>query len=241
MFWLKLGAGVNMRNRYLPQQSPINLITDSSVRVQFPPDYLEPNYMRTPLSGYFCGHNDFYLNSPLGVGFDAKRGVLESIELYSPSEHLLNGVSFDFEFHFLHTLYSCVPETGIQRTLILGVFFKEDEAAQTPTTLREWNEILKGSGIPKLALQDEASIWVAASVTLGDILPSDLGRFFRYEGSLTTPFKDGTPNNEVASWLVFPEVIPVHPSDVAELKQYASHTVRQPQPIHRRFVLRTFD
>ncbi|MEW4453043.1 carbonic anhydrase family protein [Bremerella sp. JC817] len=223
---------------YMPQQSPVNIVSPLTMYVALASDYLVVSYPDEPLSGHF--DHDFYFDAPPSLTFEGMSASLERIHIHSRSEHLLDGQDFDFEIHFVHPLSSTIPETGEQRYLVLGVFFKEDSASTTPKSIRALNELMKSNTrlLKKEGGDDPAP---EADVNPRDFLPSDLSKYFRYEGSLTTPHKDSEPNPEIVSWVVFPELVTVNPDDVAELKEYAQDTAREPQPLYRRFVLRSFE
>ncbi|QDT24396.1 carbonic anhydrase family protein [Gimesia chilikensis] len=224
---------------YMPQQSPINLIQASTIRVQLPAEYLEIKYPNEPLSGHF--DHDFYFDDPPETRFEGMSACLERIHIHSRSEHLVDGQDFDFEIHFVHPLPVKIPETGEQRYLVLGVFFKENAASKTSKSIRILNDYFKANpeSISKDSRGDDPP--PQASINPCEFLPSDCSRFFRYEGSLTTPHKDSTSNPEIVSWVVFTELVEVNPEDVADLKQSAQDTARKPQEIYRRFILRNFE
>ncbi len=222
----------------MPQQSPIDIRKDDTIYAEFTPEYFRVEYANKSLSG--CFEHDFYFDEPPTLIFEGVSAKLERVHIHSRSEHLLDGQDFDFEIHFVHPLQSSIPETGKQRYLVLGVFFKESEKGNTPESIRKLNEYLKFASGNLVQHADESSKG-KPEINPYDFLPQDRERFFRYEGSLTTPNKDETPNAEVVSWIVFPELVLVKPEDVKELKEKALDTARRPQKIYRRFVLRSFE
>lgn len=69
------------------------------------------------------------------------------------------------------------------------------------------------------------------SIDLAALLP-ERRTFYRYEGSLTTPEHD-----EIVSWVVFKHAVTVTAPDLAAFVHECADEARDPQPLHRRFVL----
>lgn len=57
----------------------------------------------------------------------------------------------------------------------------------------------------------DSKVQVNESITLSSLLPSveDMGRFYTYIGSLTTP-----PCSEVVTWILFPDPLPISAAQV---------------------------
>jgi carbonic anhydrase len=69
------------------------------------------------------------------------------------------------------------------------------------------------------------------SVDLTALLPEHRA-FYRYEGSLTTPAYD-----EIVSWVVLDQKVVVDDPDLRAFVRHHADEARDPQPLHRRFVL----
>lgn len=121
-------------------------------------------------------------------GANSKRG----------SEHTVGGREYPLEIHFVHfnTAYDAndinlaiAAGNGAQDTLaVLGVLFHQqfkDNPALNPV-------------IDALANIKNDGSTTALSINLQSLLPTGLCRFWRYEGSLTTP-----QCNEIVMWTVF--------------------------------------
>lgn len=211
------------------QQSPIDLAAGAALPVVFPRDYLVIGYPNADLPGHFKDHN-FWFDDPPPLTFNGKEAALERLHIHSPSEHLLEGKSFDFEIHFVNPLKDT---TGDTKAVVIGVFFKERRGAVTPPGIRALDEALKAAPGAEGTLR--AAGKVTGRVNPSDFLPVNRGQFFRYEGSLTTGDFD-----QVISWVVLPHLVYVAPKDVAVLKKHAHEHARKVQKIDRRFVLRNF-
>lgn len=228
------------------QQSPIMIETAKTISVQLPADYLVVEYPDEPLAGHLDHQNhNFYFDNPPQIQFDGKSAPLERIHIHSRSEHWLSdqGVDkdFDFEIHFVHPLPSPsdpTTGTGASTHVVFGVFFKETENASTPHSIRSLNEAIKSILKSNKSQLEEDEPPVTANINPLDFMPENQSQFFRYEGSLTTPNKDLTPNPEIVSWIVYPDLVEVDPAHVEFLKEHCNETARILQPINRRFILR---
>ncbi len=68
-----------------------------------------------------------------------------------------------------------------------------------------------------------------------DWLPEDTKKYYRYEGSLTTPEYD-----ENVSWVVLREPLKLSKKELMKLIPFLQHPARETQPLNRRFVLSNF-
>jgi carbonic anhydrase len=68
-----------------------------------------------------------------------------------------------------------------------------------------------------------------------DWLPRKTSRYYRYEGSLTTPEHD-----ENVSWVILKEPLLLPKKELGELIEIFRHPARLPQPLNRRYLLANF-
>lgn len=230
------------------QQSPIKIDVSTTVPVVYPLDYLVVDYPNTELAGHLKHDNDnFYFDVPPTIQFNGVIAPLERIHIHHKSEHSLviggQEVFYDYEIHFVHPLpnpFDPTSETGPSTNVVFGVFFKISANATTPKSIRSLNEAIRARvGANKVRLTDSDPP-VTADINPLDFMPKNRSQFFRYEGSLTTPHKDQTPNPERVSWFVYPHLIEVAQADVEFLVANTNETARCTQPLNRRFVLRNF-
>ena len=228
---------------YGSQQSPVDIRSMSTYPVVFPVDYLVVQYPNEELAGYFnhTNHN-FYFDAPPTIRYAGVEAPLERIHIHSRSEHLLDGVDFDFEIHFVHPLPNPVDPTsttGDSTHVVFGVFFKESSSATTPRTIRLANDSIRSMINREEKRLSLSQTRIEFHVNPLDFLPANRSQFFRYEGSLTTPDPEGYFKERV-TWIVFPHVVEVRPVDIAELKLHAHEHARIAQQLNRRFVLKNF-
>lgn len=203
------------------QQSPIDLDA-KSIPATFPMEYLVVDYPREDLSGHFFAHN-FWFDEPPPMSLDGQEAKLTRLHIHAPAEHVIFDETHDFEIHFVNEF---LDQSGDSKAVVIGAFFEEVIGAPTPAGIRALNQALTHRG------HDEQTV---CSINPWTFLPTNIGQFFRYEGSLTTP-----PYDQVVSWVVLPVAVLVDPHDVQALKEHAEDDAREIQKLERRFVLRNF-
>lgn len=119
--------------------------------------------------------------------------------------------------------------------MVVGVFLEEVVRAATPEGLLEFAKFF--SAFPKAGRRAADAAPPSGDVEFAPLtcLPADKGSY-RYEGSLTTE-----PFNEFISWVVLRDKVAVKASDIKPITAHALHEARPPQPLNRRFVLRSFE
>ncbi|KAK7069987.1 Alpha-carbonic anhydrase, partial [Halocaridina rubra] len=151
------------------------------------------------------------------------------------SEHTIDGVRYPMELHMVHykasygSLGSAVAKPD--GLAVLGVMLEisgTDNPALTPLVSALRN--ITDSGM----FAD-----VAANYPLRAFLPRNLEKFYRYEGSLTTP-----TCNEVVTWTVFADAIPVSEKQMEFFRSLKNdnggamvNNFRPPQPLNSRKVM----
>ena len=193
------------------QQSPIDLT--NPVRAS-----IEPPTMSWPQGDFEVANNGhtIQLNVPPGgtLTSQGRKYELKQFHFHTPSEHALNGKRSPMEAHFVH-----MGEGG--NAVVIGVFLEAGAKDASPVFSAVMNAAPKAEGNAKLSrpIDPEA------------LLPKDR-RFFRYEGSLTTP-----PCSEVVEWNVFSAPVAVAPADIEAFKAIFPMNARPLQPLDRRFLL----
>ncbi|XP_028836416.1 carbonic anhydrase 14 isoform X2 [Denticeps clupeoides] len=160
------------------------------------------------------------------------------------SEHTINGRSAAAELHIVHynsELYVNMSMAKMQRDglAVLGVLIESGEE-----TNQGYANIINYLGRIKHAGQKVA----IPAFDIRALLPKDLGRYFRYNGSLTTP-----PCYQSVLWTVFQETVMISETQLMKLETvlYSSTTeesertalqdnYRTTQPLNQRTVLASF-
>ncbi|XP_048868878.1 carbonic anhydrase 15-like [Brienomyrus brachyistius] len=118
------------------------------------------------------------------------------------SEHTVNGKRYQMEMHIVSLKKELAEEKGRQipdGIAVLGFFIEE---ADEEETTEAWENLISYlANITKIQTFVNVNHKISISDLLGDV---DLNKFYRYNGSLTTP-----TCNEVVVWTVFKEPIKV--------------------------------
>ncbi|KAK8394066.1 hypothetical protein O3P69_006338 [Scylla paramamosain] len=203
------------------KQSPVALVTNTAVTVAMKP-FVLTNYDKAPakMTALNNGHTaqfmveSDHLPAVNGGGLDGGYTFLQFHFHWGANdtlgfEHTIDDKRFPAELHVVHfkTIYGSVSEAvnfedGIT---VLGAMLEvsdTDNPKLQPT-------------IDALSKIREAETEVEITpFALGNILPSNLKDFFRYNGSLTTP-----TCNEIVIWTVFKQPIPISRKQLAEFRK----------------------
>lgn len=154
------------------------------------------------------------------------------------SEHTINHVRFPMEKHLVHykTEYGNLSAAlekpdGVAVLSILFVISEHDNPALAPLIAQV------------VANKDVAEHNITADVyPLTSVLPRDLARFYRYQGSLTTP-----TCNEVVTWTIFDDHVPVSEKQMDSIRALTDtekdplvNNFRPTQPLNGRKLYRSF-
>ncbi|XP_077170795.1 carbonic anhydrase 4-like [Paroedura picta] len=124
------------------------------------------------------------------------------------SEHCIDGKQYSMEWHIVHTRNNLSIAEAMddpQGIAVLAFFVQASDTAKGKTA-KAWDSFSKN--LPKIAKKGSDTD-LKSTVSLLDLIgPTNLARYYRYGGSLTTP-----NCNEVVIWTVFTDPILV-PSKV---------------------------
>ncbi|XP_075897258.1 carbonic anhydrase 14 isoform X2 [Nelusetta ayraudi] len=247
--------------QYFPEcagtsQSPIDVV---STQTKYDPS-LTPV---TPLGYSQLGHRPFTLSNnghtavielPDWMGLEGLPWLFTAVQMHlhwgsggpshGGSEHTINGLSADAELHVVHynsELYSNMSEAVAQRNglAVLGILIVTGEK-----TNPAFNNILHY--LSRIRHADQ-KVYIPA-FEIRSLLPKDLGRFYRYNGSLTTP-----PCYQSVIWTLFHERVQISNAQLLKLETilYSSKAgetermllqdnYRAPQPLNHRLVFTSF-
>lgn len=154
------------------------------------------------------------------------------------SEHTINGRRFPGEIHVVHynmeygSIDQAINQSG--GLAVLAAFIEEgaDDNADYEHLLTHLEEVKEGGESAEIHGFD-----------IRGLLPRQLDRYFRYNGSLTTP-----PCFQTVNWTIFNQTIPLSAKQLAILEDTIHHdhdhilqmNFREPQPLNGRRVLASF-
>ncbi|KAM9331099.1 carbonic anhydrase 9 [Gastrophryne carolinensis] len=154
------------------------------------------------------------------------------------SEHAVNGVKFPGEIHVVHysTLYEDIAEAQQHPggLAVLAAFIEEG-----PEDNIHYQHLLEHlEGVKEAGQSVEIP-----GFDVRRLLPEQLGRYYRYNGSLTTP-----PCFQTVNWTIFSQTISLSSNQLAILEDTLHHdhdhllqmNFRGPQSLSGRLVLSSF-
>lgn len=196
-------------------QSPINIRTHS-VTDGAEQHSVHANYQRSKEKVVNKGHTievDYDRGST--ITFDDEVYDFKQFHFHTPSEHLVDGVTYPMEMHMVHTLRG-----DDASYLVIGVLFKEGD------TSAFLDEFL--SHVPTEPNSTEAPD--DAFVDINHVFDGD-DRYYTYQGSLTTP-----PYTETVRWGVLKRIHEASPEQIAFLNRLEGDNARHIQAVHGRRV-----
>jgi len=186
-------------------QSPVNILTSAAqegaakVRLHYGEAKEETKNLGHTVQVSFVDKTNW-------VEFDGDRFELLQFHFHTPSEHLVDGVTYPMEMHLVHR------KVGTENQyLVIGVLFKE--GAENPLIQAFLDEV------PEL----EGQAGPTGVIDLGPFIRPDEG-FYAYRGSLTTP-----PYTETVRWYVSKEVQVASPEQVEHIYRLEGDNARHIQ------------
>ncbi|XP_005732127.1 carbonic anhydrase 14 isoform X1 [Pundamilia nyererei] len=237
-------------------QSPVDVMTtqakyDPSLIPVTPLGYSQ--HGNQPFTMYNNGHT-VVIELPEWMGLGGLPWFFTAIQMHlhwgndgpSPggSEHTINGLSADAELHVVHYNSELYPNMSAAMTqkdglAVLGILIVTGEE-----TNPAFNNIL--NYLSRIRHADQKAFIPAFDVQ--SLLPEDLGRYYRYNGSLTTP-----PCHQSVIWTLFHKRVQISVAQLLKLEKilYSSKAeepdrmllqdnYRATQPLNHRVIFTSF-
>ncbi|MDO8843175.1 carbonic anhydrase [Methylicorpusculum sp.] len=193
------------------KQSPVNIDPGNVINVD-KIDELQPSYIEVPLSLTNNGHTIRANIAEGALFFGNNQYDLVQFHFHAPSEHLLNGVTYPMEIHF-------VNGTADGRMAVVAVLIKAG------TFNAAFQEILDQA--PTQAGQTANP---ALLIRPDRLLPKHTQHFYTYAGSLTTP-----PCSEGVQWFILQELLEISEQQIKAFNSRFYHdNVRSEQKLNGR-------
>lgn len=200
-------------------QSPINIRTSAtkqghhevSVRYRSTHEHVQ-NLGHTVQLDYDAGSE---------IGFDTTSFAFKQLHTHTPSEHLVDGVTYPLEVHLVHLAERDFGD-GNPHYLVLGLLFKEGAPNPFLQTIID--------ALPEEEGEESSPEDVFVDVT--DLVHSeDLNHYYFYKGSLTTP-----PFTETVNWLVLKHIFEASEEQILALNSVEGNNARHIQSVSHRVV-----
>lgn len=190
-------------------QSPIDV--PSSTALSSEP--IELDYTASDFQARDTGHTvEFHSLSPQSITVDGTQYTFKQMHYHAPSEHTLDGASYEAEFHFVH-------QADDGALAVVGMLATAGENNATWSSVIEAVPATRGGEAPEVT-----------GLTLASLLPDSLDHY-AYDGSLTTP-----PCSENVRWLLLQTPIELGADQISELRSAHSDNNRPTQPLNDREV-----
>lgn len=194
------------------RQSPINIVTSRAHEAHHE---AKLSYRKSSEHVVNLGHTievDYDEGSTLD--FDGIRYELTQFHFHTPSEHLLDGITYPMEIHLVHR---SIEEP--QHYLVVAALFKEGRGHQALERL-----------LPIVPARPGERVDVDEEVDANGFFGPNDGYYF-YEGSLTTP-----PYTEAVNWLVLDSVHEASAEQIETLNHLEGNNARHIQAGRSRVV-----
>ena len=193
-------------------QSPINIVTARTVpgkhKIKF-------HYQSSKEHVDNLGHTvKVTYDAGSSLEYDGQSYDLVQFHFHTPSEHLLDGVTYPMEMHLVHAQHEH-PE----HLLVVGVLFKEGN----PSTLLQ--KLI--ADVPEHAgehADKDGKLDASAVFKKGE-------GYYHYEGSLTTP-----PFSETVTWLVLDQPHDASADQIEAMNRIEGNNARHIQDQHARAI-----
>jgi carbonic anhydrase len=182
----------------------------------------------------FAFHSDINAAKNLGhtIELEFKEGstcdvngkvyVCKQFHFHTPSEHLVDGITFPMEMHIVNILSDSV---NVNKTsyLVLSVLFKI--GAENKFIKEFLNKIPNEEG--------EANTLQTGDVRLDDLFSqfkgNDIKSYYTYQGSLTTP-----PFTESVQWVILKHIVEASEDQIMTIEKMEGNNARHVQAINDR-------
>ncbi|HTV24678.1 MAG TPA: carbonic anhydrase family protein [Polyangiaceae bacterium] len=193
-------------------QSPINIVSSRTVQGKHK---IKFHYQSSKEHVDNLGHTvKVTYDTGSSLEYDGQTYDLVQFHFHTPSEHLLDGVTYPMEMHLVHAQHEH-PE----HLLVVGVLFKEGNPSK----------LLQGliADVPEHAGEHADK---EAKLDASSVLKKGEG-YFHYEGSLTTP-----PYSETVTWLVLDQPHDASAEQIEAMNRIEGNNARHIQDQHARVI-----
>ena len=199
-------------------QSPINILSGSAITDSNRAMDIKLNNTLSEVEN--LGHTiqvDFKDGTKTLMG--GKTYISKQFHFHTPSEHLIDGITFPMEMHIVNVLQDTA--TASPKYLVIAVLFKMGRENQF------LNEFL--NKIPHEEGKDSLNTNAVKFEDLFSKVPRDQQGYFSYKGSLTTP-----PYSETVDWVIKKYVLEASPDQIYAIEKLEGDNARHVQASYAR-------
>lgn len=200
-------------------QSPINILTDSAISDTHQSLLFKFNTKISAIEN--LGHTiqlDFKDGSTTLAG--GKVYFSKQFHFHTPSEHLIDGMTFPLEMHIVNILKDSTGNKNPQY-LVIALLFK----------MGRENKFLK-EFLNEAPAEEGKDTLSPGKVNLEDLIyeiPKNEQGYFSYKGSLTTP-----PFSESVDWIIKKYILEASPEQIFKIEKMEGDNARHVQSLNTR-------
>ena len=201
------------------QQSPIDIITYQTHEGTHEV-HLEYRVSHEKVKN--TGHSiEVSYDSGSVLEFDGARYAFKQFHFHTPSEHLIDGITYPMEMHMVHTLEND-SSGNAPEYLVLGVLFKIGK-----------NNAFIDEFLQDVPAKAETEVeYESHLVDVNDLLEKGKKHpYYIYRGSLTTP-----PYTESVQWLLMEDIEEAAPGQIERINAIEGNNARHLQALFGREV-----
>jgi carbonic anhydrase len=155
---------------------------------------------------------------------DGKAYSSKQFHFHTPSEHLVDGITYPMEMHIVNIARDSNEKTK-PNFLVVAILFK----------MGKENKLIK-TFLHDVPVEEGKEPVPSGTVHLDDLTAQLAGNhnntFFSYEGSLTTP-----PYTERVHWILLKRVMEASPEQITEIEKIEGNNARHVQALYDRKVV----
>jgi len=146
---------------------------------------------------------------------------LKQLHFHTPSEHLIDGMTFPMEMHIVSKLNDSIKNGGSIYT-VLGILFK----------IGGENKFLKEflNSVPEVESKGSLdSVKVKLTDLFAEISNTEKMSYYKYQGSLTTP-----PYSESVNWIIAKKIFEASEEQIAKIEKLEGNNARHVHALNNR-------
>jgi len=156
-----------------------------------------------------------------------RRFAMVQAHFHAPAEHTIDGVRHPIEGHFVFR-----AQDG--RLAVIGVVYRQGADDADRADHADHADRADASQFARIVHAARRGVDTPlARFELAPLMPKDLGAYYHYLGSLTTP-----PLSENVEWYVLTEPVALSAADIAAFTRLYAYNARDTQPLNGRPVIR---
>lgn len=201
------------------RQSPVNIVSSDSKHAAI--HKVTFNYHPSSKTIVNLGHTvQVKYDDGNTLAYEGKLYDFKQFHFHTPSEHLIDGVTYPMELHMVHTLKQEGDQGPVY--LVVGLLFKEGKT--NPFLDKFLNAIPDSTG----ATNHLSNEYIDMNELLAQ---AGALHYYHYDGSLTTP-----PYTETVTWLLVRHIFEASPEQIEKLNRLEGNNARHFQELHNRKV-----